>query len=187
MAVDSIPPDLHQTVKPRIESFEDLPYRGVHCAIDFDMANLSMVEVDGGYVAIDAGTVPRVALMVDEHWQRIATGELAALILTHSHTDHNGGASVFSRRNVPVWGHRAYFDEFDLTQMLPDAYLTRGAKQFGLQLDESTVETWEDPLDELADQLTAACRAIDPQSTDEALIQPGSEADDLIGPGRRNA
>ncbi len=52
---------------------------------------------------------------------------------------------------------------------------------------ESTIETWEDPLDDLADLLTETCRKIDPQSTDEALIQPGSESDDLIGLGRRNA
>jgi superfamily II DNA/RNA helicase len=52
---------------------------------------------------------------------------------------------------------------------------------------ESTVETWEDPLDDLADALTVSCRAIDPQSTDEVLIQPGSEIDDLVPPGRRNA
>lgn len=52
---------------------------------------------------------------------------------------------------------------------------------------ESTVETWEDPLDDLAEILTKACQAIDPQSTDEILLQPGSEADDLIGPGRRNS
>ncbi len=51
---------------------------------------------------------------------------------------------------------------------------------------ESTVETWEDPLDELADKLTESCRAIDPESTDEVLVQPGSEVDDLIQPGRRN-
>lgn len=51
---------------------------------------------------------------------------------------------------------------------------------------ESTVETWEDPLDELADRLTETCRAIDPQSTDEILVQPGSEVDELVLPGRRN-
>lgn len=51
---------------------------------------------------------------------------------------------------------------------------------------ESTVETWEDPLDEIAARLTETCRAVDPQSTDEMLVQPGSEVDDLIGPGRRN-
>ncbi|TWU48766.1 ski2-like helicase [Rubripirellula tenax] len=51
---------------------------------------------------------------------------------------------------------------------------------------ESTVETWEDPLDELADRLTETCRKIDAQSTDEMLNQPGSEIDDLIELGRRN-
>jgi hypothetical protein len=38
-----------------------------------------------------------------------------------------------------------------------------------------------------ADLLTETCRKVDPQSTNEALIQPGSESDDLIGLGRRNA
>ncbi len=52
---------------------------------------------------------------------------------------------------------------------------------------ETTVETWEYWLDDLAEKLTETCRNIDPQSTDEALNQPGSEADDLIGLGRRNA
>jgi superfamily II DNA/RNA helicase len=51
---------------------------------------------------------------------------------------------------------------------------------------ESTVESWEDPLDDLAEILTKACQAVDPQSTDEILAQPESETDDLIGPGRRN-
>jgi hypothetical protein len=52
---------------------------------------------------------------------------------------------------------------------------------------ESTVETWEDPLDDLAEILTKACQAVDPQSTDEILAQPESETDELIGPGRRNS
>ncbi|WP_246146756.1 DEAD/DEAH box helicase [Rubripirellula lacrimiformis] len=52
---------------------------------------------------------------------------------------------------------------------------------------ETTVETWEDPLDELADRLTETCRKIDPQSTDEMLAQPPSEADDLVEEGRRNS
>ncbi len=51
---------------------------------------------------------------------------------------------------------------------------------------ESTVETWEDPLDELAQRLTDSCREIDPQSTDEMLAEPGIEEEDLVGLGRRN-
>jgi len=52
---------------------------------------------------------------------------------------------------------------------------------------ETTVETWENPLDELADRLTETCRSIDPQSTDEILTQPGSDTNSLIDPGRRNS
>lgn len=52
---------------------------------------------------------------------------------------------------------------------------------------ESTVETWENPLDELAERLTETCRSVDPQSTDEILVQPGSDANSLIAPGRRNS
>ncbi|TWT83559.1 ski2-like helicase [Planctomycetes bacterium CA13] len=51
---------------------------------------------------------------------------------------------------------------------------------------ESTVDTWEDPLDDLADLLTEACRNIDPQSTDEMLADAKSPVDDLVGLGRRN-
>ncbi|MEP3927398.1 DEAD/DEAH box helicase [Rhodopirellula bahusiensis] len=50
----------------------------------------------------------------------------------------------------------------------------------------TTVETWEDWLDDIADTLTEACRKIDPQSTDETLSQSESPlTDDLTG-GRRN-
>jgi hypothetical protein len=42
---------------------------------------------------------------------------------------------------------------------------------------ETTVETWEDPLDELADRLTKACQAVDPESAEE--LTQGSSTDDL--------
>src|SRR6185436_5672092 len=76
---------------PRLESFKD-----VHCAIDFDLANLSMVQVAGGYVAIDAGTNPTVTQRIAAEWERIAGGPIQSLIYTHSHPDHIGGASGFA-------------------------------------------------------------------------------------------
>ena len=50
---------------------------------------------------------------------------------------------------------------------------------------ESTVETWEDPLDDLADQLTRACRRIDPQSTDETLVKTEENPEPLLVEQRR--
>ncbi|MGB7345322.1 MAG: DEAD/DEAH box helicase [Pirellulaceae bacterium] len=52
---------------------------------------------------------------------------------------------------------------------------------------ETTVETWEDPLDDIAEQLTEACRNIDPESTDEMLSESGAEMDELVDVGRRNS
>ena len=52
---------------------------------------------------------------------------------------------------------------------------------------ETTVETWEQWLDDLADRLTAMCKAVDPQSTEEILVQDNDQADvDLVARGRRS-
>lgn len=50
---------------------------------------------------------------------------------------------------------------------------------------ETTVETWEQWMDDLADRLTQMCREVDPQSTDEILLQPDGEPD-FVAPGRRS-
>jgi superfamily II DNA/RNA helicase len=51
---------------------------------------------------------------------------------------------------------------------------------------ETTVEQWEYQLDDLAERLAAACRKVDPQSTDE-ILEGGLGGDDLAGhnSGRR--
>lgn len=51
---------------------------------------------------------------------------------------------------------------------------------------ETTVETWEYQLDDLAEELTRACRRIDPESTDE-ILATSLGGDDLSGhnSGRR--
>jgi superfamily II DNA/RNA helicase len=49
---------------------------------------------------------------------------------------------------------------------------------------ETTVEEWEYPLDDLAEQLTEACRKIDPQSTDE-VIENLVGGDELVESRRR--
>ena len=98
---------------PRIESFGP-----VHCAIDFDMANLSMVEVEGGFVAIDTGSNPEAGREVLQHWQQQAAGPLLGLIYTHSHIDHIAGASAFPVADIPIWAHKKFLAELDATQGL---------------------------------------------------------------------
>ncbi len=88
------------------------------------------------------------------------------------------------------------FDKYVVTRKLQkeEGILFRHCLRMILLLDElanippanTTVETWEDWLDNLADRLTETCRNIDPQSTDEILENPAAHAEDLPIPcGRR--
>lgn len=123
--------------RPRIVSFDR-----VHCAIDFDMSNLSMVEVEGGYVAIDAGSHPtRVSPVVSE-WGRISGGPPVGMIYTHSHIDHVGGGTAFALDDVQVWAQRDFFSEIELMQLLAVAYSRRGSRQFGMVLEEGEVDPY---------------------------------------------
>ena len=117
---------------PHVASFG-----GIHCAINLDMANLSMVQVDGGYVAVDAGSTPANAQRVAQQWRERAGGPIQALIYTHSHLDHIGGASGFDLDGIPIWGQARFLHELSDTQLLNAGYYTRGAKQFGFLLAES--------------------------------------------------
>ncbi len=51
---------------------------------------------------------------------------------------------------------------------------------------ETTIEQWEYPLDELAEQLTESCRRIDPQSTDE-VVENMIGGDELVVAKRRDS
>lgn len=88
------------------------------------------------------------------------------------------------------------FDRYVVTRKLQkeEGILFRHCLRMILLLDEmanippegTTVETWEDWLDDLADRLTQTCRNIDPQSTDE-ILQNSAAAGELVVPtGRRN-
>ncbi|WP_404309887.1 DEAD/DEAH box helicase [Neorhodopirellula lusitana] len=101
----------------------------------------------------------------------------------------------------PVWivgellEYGGDFDRYVVTRKLQkeEGILFRHCLRMILLLDEmanippegTTVETWEDWLDDLADRLTVTCRNIDPQSTDEILS--ADTQDELTPPtGRRN-
>lgn len=128
--------DLPTKFPRRIASFGD-----VHCAVNYDFANLSMVRVAGGYVAIDAGSHPSISCEVVANWKQIAAGPLLAMIYTHSHTDHIGGADAFAMDDVPVWSHERFMDELTEPMLLPNAYFARSAKQFGSCLEKREVDS----------------------------------------------
>lgn len=103
----------------------------------------------------------------------------------------------------PVWivgelmQYDGNFDRYVVTRKLQkeEGILFRHCLRMILLLDEmanippegTTVQTWEDWLDDLADRLTETCRSIDPQSTDEILQSSDSGAELVAAGGRRNS
>jgi alkyl sulfatase BDS1-like metallo-beta-lactamase superfamily hydrolase len=119
---------------PRIET-----YGRVSCALDYDLANVAMVAVDGGYVVIDTASTLDSGREIRRQFESRAGGDPQAVIYTHSHPDHIGGADAFCDPGVPIWAQRGFAAELEITQLLPAAYFTRGAKQFGAMLPREEV------------------------------------------------
>jgi uncharacterized sulfatase len=67
----------------------------VYCASGYSPANISMIIGTEGLVIVDTGMLPDHAEEVLAEFRKISTLPVKAIILTHGHGDHTGGAAVF--------------------------------------------------------------------------------------------
>lgn len=120
----------------RIESFE-FGEVSVHVAIGYDLANTILIHGPGGNVVVDAMSSPMRAEAAKRDLLAKAPGPVVALILTHSHIDHVGGATVWAPEggSVPVWTTEPFtahfFSQYGVFQK---AEQTRGRRQFGARV-----------------------------------------------------
>lgn len=114
--------------EPRIEQVAD----DVWVAIGYDLANTTLVRTSAGNVVIDPGMSPSRAVVARDALRAVAPGRTAALIYTHSHIDHVGGASVWMEEGTEVWATERFLDHFfkQYGEFLV-AENARGARQFG--------------------------------------------------------
>jgi alkyl sulfatase BDS1-like metallo-beta-lactamase superfamily hydrolase len=106
---------------------------GVYVAVGYSASNVILIQGDAGSIIVDTATDPVAARAT-----RIAFGDLLrapvmAIIYTHSHPDHTGGARVFAGTDHPeIISHQPFGALPDIGRAGRD-----GGDQFGMALPES--------------------------------------------------
>lgn len=112
----------------------------VYVAAGFGLSTVSMIVGDDGIVIIDTNLDESSAARVFTEFRSITDKPVKAIIFTHGHDDHTGGASVFMEEGTEVWA-RAPFETEDIP--FEQAGLTiqglRGFRQFGVMVPEDEI------------------------------------------------
>lgn len=109
---------------------------GVYTAVGYSVSNSSMIVGDNSVIIIDTGLDVAGGNAIARKFREITDKPVKAIIFTHSHGDHTGGATAFFGKERPqIWAHANFGSEAD---PLKRAGLTfqrvRGARQAGFRL-----------------------------------------------------
>ncbi len=108
----------------------------VYTAVGYDGSNTSMVIGEDGIVIIDALRALGAAEKVAEEFRKITSKPVKALIYTHGHADHTGGASAFigNSRDVMLIAREGFKEDQQERSPIETILIQRNARQFGRNL-----------------------------------------------------
>lgn len=108
----------------------------VYTAVGYSVSNSSMIVGDDGVIIIDTGLDLAGGDKIARKFREITDKPVKAIIFTHSHGDHTGGATAFFGAERPqIWAHANFGSEADpLTKAGLTFQRVRGARQAGFRL-----------------------------------------------------
>lgn len=109
-------------------------------AVGYDLANTIVLKTPHGNVVIDAMMSPERAREAKAELAKKAPGPTKALIYTHSHVDHIGGASVWLDEGTEIWATERFRDHFIKQYgVFQHAERVRGIRQFARHIPEESL------------------------------------------------
>jgi alkyl sulfatase BDS1-like metallo-beta-lactamase superfamily hydrolase len=107
---------------------------GVYAAVGYSASNVILIQSDTGSIIVDTATDPVAARAIRTAFGDLLRAPVRAIIYTHSHPDHTGGARVFAGSDRPdIVSHQR------LVAAVPDVGRAGrdGGDQFGMALPAS--------------------------------------------------
>ena len=107
---------------------------GVYVAVGYSASNVIVIQGDGGSIVVDTATDPTAARTIRTAFGSLFGLPVRAIVYTHSHPDHTGGARVFAGDDRPeIYSHQRLVDAVpDIGRAGRD-----GADQFVMALPDS--------------------------------------------------
>ena len=109
----------------------------VYTAVGMAISNVSMIIGDDGVIIVDTGVGKNESERIAAAFRGISDKPVAAVIYTHSHPDHIGGAASFLGNRagqVPVWARSNFGSENSGLGGLEKISMKRAGRQFGVAL-----------------------------------------------------